>query len=65
MPIAIVRLDIDDRFVDAIDEGADAVILFGAPTDSWLRHRKLDDFAWCFVASPDFHQAVGSSTKPD
>ena len=34
-------LDINDRFVDIIDEGFDAVIRSGTPKDSRLMHRKL------------------------
>lgn len=52
-------LDINDRFVDVIDEGFDAVIRSGEPTDSRLRHRKLGDFGWAFVASPDYVERSG------
>lgn len=47
-------LDINDRFVDIIDEGFDAVIRSGTPKDSRLMHRKLGTFAWTFVAAPDY-----------
>lgn len=47
-------LDINDRFVDVIEEGFDAVIRSGAPKDSRLLHRKLGSFAWRFVASPGY-----------
>ncbi|WP_179505090.1 MULTISPECIES: LysR substrate-binding domain-containing protein [unclassified Sphingomonas] len=52
-------LDINDRFVDVIDEGFDAVIRSGAPADSRLRHRKLGEFGWSFVASPGYVERSG------
>ncbi len=52
-------LDINDRFVDVIDEGFDAVIRSGEPTDSRLRHRKVVDFEWTFVASPEYIERTG------
>ena len=52
-------LDINDRFVDVIDEGFDVVIRSGEPTDSRLRHRKLGDFGWNFVASPGYVERSG------
>ncbi|MBL8581685.1 MAG: LysR family transcriptional regulator [Rhizobiaceae bacterium] len=52
-------LDVNDRFVDVIDEGFDAVIRSGEPTDSRLRHRKLGDFEWSFVASPAYVERSG------
>ncbi|MBN8820171.1 MAG: LysR family transcriptional regulator [Sphingomonas sp.] len=55
-------LDINDRFVDVIDEGFDAVIRSGEPTDSRLRHRKLGEFGWSFVASPDY---IARSGRPE
>ncbi len=58
-PTIQLDLDINDRFVDVIDEGFDAVIRSGAPIDSRLRHRKLGDFGWSFVASPDYIERSG------
>ncbi|MGF6545787.1 LysR family transcriptional regulator [Paraburkholderia youngii] len=53
-------LDINDRFVDVIEEGFDAVIRSGEPKDSRLRHRRLGAFAWCLVASPDYLSRNGT-----
>ncbi|MBB1250956.1 LysR substrate-binding domain-containing protein [Rhizobium sp. G21] len=53
-------LDINDRFVDVIEEGFDAVIRSGAPKDSRLLHRKLGEFVWRFVASPDYVARCGA-----
>ncbi|MEX1827480.1 LysR substrate-binding domain-containing protein [Luteibacter sp. CQ10] len=53
-PALELDLDINDRFVDVIDEGFDAVIRSGEPKDSRLRHRRLGDFRWRFVASPAY-----------
>lgn len=55
-------LDINDRFVDIIEEGFDAVIRSGAPKDSRLLHRKLGTFVWRFVASPDYVARHGAPT---
>lgn len=51
-----VQLDIDfsDRFVDIIGEGFDAVIRTGRPTDSRLKYRKLSEFKWMYVGSPEY-----------
>lgn len=53
-------LDISDRFVDVIEEGFDAVIRSGAPADSRLLHRKLGEFSWRFVASPEYIASHGA-----
>ncbi|WP_246546132.1 LysR substrate-binding domain-containing protein [Ancylobacter defluvii] len=53
-------LDINDRFVDVIEEGFDAVIRSGVPKDSRLLHRKLGTFEWRFVASPDYVGTYGA-----
>lgn len=55
-----LELDIDDRFVDVIDEGFDAVIRSGEPKDSRLRYRRLGDFGWRFVASPAYLDQAGT-----
>ncbi|AYM14303.1 LysR family transcriptional regulator [Agrobacterium tumefaciens] len=53
-------LDINDRFVDVIEEGFDAVIRSGELKDSRLLHRKLGDFSWLFVASPGYFESYGA-----
>jgi DNA-binding transcriptional LysR family regulator len=53
-------LDINDRFVDVIEEGFDAVIHSGELKDSRLLHRKLGDFFWLFVASPSYIESYGA-----
>jgi len=53
-PAIQLDLDINDRFVDVIDEGYDAVVRSGQPSDSRLQARKLGSFDWRFVASPDY-----------
>lgn len=54
-----LELDVNDRFVDVIDEGFDAVIRSGEPKDSRLRYRKLGDFTWRFVAAPAYVERAG------
>ncbi|WP_312417662.1 LysR family transcriptional regulator [Comamonas sp.] len=57
-----IELDLDftDRLVDVIDEGFDAVIRTGAPSDSRLTYRSLGKFKVVLVGSPEYlaHQGV-------
>jgi DNA-binding transcriptional LysR family regulator len=56
-----ITLDIDynDRFVDVIDDGFDAVIRSGEVTDSRLMHVKLGDFTNRLIASPFYLDTAG------
>ncbi|AJE23946.1 Transcriptional regulator, LysR family (plasmid) [Azotobacter chroococcum NCIMB 8003] len=49
-----IELDLDftDRLVDVVEEGFDAVVRAGEPTDSRLAARKLGSFRSALVASP-------------
>ncbi|WP_398471655.1 LysR family transcriptional regulator [Tardiphaga sp.] len=60
-----VELDIDynDRLVDVIDDGFDAVIRSGEVRDSRLMHVKLGDFASCLVAAPGYLARSGVPRK--
>ncbi|WP_035888628.1 LysR substrate-binding domain-containing protein [Kosakonia radicincitans] len=60
-----IQLDIDfsDRFVDIIGEGFDAVIRTGTPVDSRLKYRKLNNFNWMYVASPEYLQTMNEPTE--
>lgn len=52
-------LDYDDRLVDVIDDGFDAVIRSGEVSDSRLMHVKLGDFSSRMVASPGYLDRAG------
>lgn len=57
-------LDITDRRVDVIEEGFDAVLRAGEPSDSRLRHRKLGTYRIVLVASPNYLQRRGTPSSP-
>lgn len=52
-------LDCNDRFVDVIDDGFDAVIRSGEVSDSRLMHVKLGDFTSRLVAAPAYLDRMG------
>lgn len=52
-------LDFNDRFVDVIDDGFDAVIRSGEVSDSRLMHVKLGEFTNRLVAAPVYLEQMG------
>lgn len=61
-----IELDLDftDRMVDVIEEGFDAVVRTGEPTDSRLSARRLGVFEGMLVASPDYLARRGTPKVP-
>lgn len=61
-----IELDLDftDRLVDVIEEGFDAVVRTGNPTDSRLKASKLGSFRQLLVASPAYLMEHGTPTVP-
>jgi len=61
-----IELDLDftDRMVGVIEEGFDAVVRTGEPTDSRLSARRLGTFQMRLVASPDYLARRGTPTLP-
>ncbi|QUS42463.1 LysR family transcriptional regulator [Tardiphaga alba] len=61
-----VELDIDynDRLVDVIEDGFDAVIRSGEVSDSRLIHVKLGDFVSRLVAAPSYVARMGEPREP-
>ncbi|HBQ90853.1 LysR substrate-binding domain-containing protein [Alcaligenes aquatilis] len=57
-------LDFSDRLVDVIEEGFDAVVRTGNPTDSRLSARRLGSFRSMLVASPDYLARQGIPKVP-
>ncbi len=53
-PAIAIEIDFDDRVVDPIGEGFDAVIRTGALDDSRLKSRQLTAFSARLYASPDY-----------
>lgn len=59
-----LELDFTDRMVDVIEEGFDAVVRTGEPSDSRLTARKLGDFRSVLVASPAYLALRGTPQQP-
>ncbi|VVE35701.1 LysR family transcriptional regulator [Pandoraea horticolens] len=61
-----IELDLDftDRMVDVIEEGFDAVVRTGEPTDSRLTARRLGEFRSHLVASPAYLARRGTPIVP-
>jgi len=57
-------LDYNDRFVDVIDDGFDAVIRSGDVSDSRLMQAKLGDFTNRLVAAPGYLDRMGEPRTP-
>ncbi|AMY71110.1 LysR family transcriptional regulator [Frigidibacter mobilis] len=62
-----VQLDLDftDRLVDIVEDGFDAVIRTGPPSDSRLMSRNLGRFKLKIVAAPDYLARHGVPETPD
>ncbi|MBR9904456.1 MAG: LysR family transcriptional regulator [Gammaproteobacteria bacterium] len=62
----LIELDVDfsDRMVDVVEEGFDAVIRTGEPTDSRLMSRSLGTYRLLLVASPDYISKYGKPETP-
>ncbi|WP_093811356.1 LysR family transcriptional regulator [Stappia sp. ES.058] len=57
-------LDFSDRLVDVIEEGYDAVIRTGEPSDSRLMTRRLGTFRFRLVGSPAYFGRHGTPETP-
>ncbi|MGO4702004.1 LysR family transcriptional regulator [Dyella sp. 2RAB6] len=63
-PQVRLDLDFDDRLVDVIEEGFDAVLRVGEPGDSRLSARRIGTFRRCLVAAPDYLARKGTPREP-
>ena len=63
-PHVRLDLDFDDRLVDVIEEGFDAVLRVGEPTDSRLSARRVGTFRRRLVASPAYLARKGVPRTP-
>lgn len=61
-----IELDFDysDRLVDVIEEGFDAVIRTGEPSDSRLMSRRLGSCRRVIVSAPSYFSQAGVPTEP-
>ncbi|WP_377807133.1 LysR family transcriptional regulator [Azospirillum sp. A29] len=61
-----IELDIDfnDRIIDVVEEGLDAVIRSGPLTDSSLMSRRLGPFRFVLCASPSYLERKGVPRSP-
>ena len=58
-------LDFSDRLVDVIEEGFDAVMRTGTPTDSQLMVRTLGNYSYVIVGSPAYLARRGTPREPE
>jgi DNA-binding transcriptional LysR family regulator len=58
-------LDFNDRLVDVVDGGFDAVIRSGQLTDSSLMSRRLGPFSFVLCAAPAYLERAGAPRTPD
>ena len=59
-PQVRLELDFNDRIVDVVSEGLDAVIRSGELADSSLTARRLGGFRFILCAAPGYLQAHGT-----
>ncbi|MFC5741269.1 LysR substrate-binding domain-containing protein [Dyella tabacisoli] len=57
-------LDFSDRLVDVIEEGFDAVVRTGEPSDSRLSARRLGSFQMLLAGAPDYFERCGTPQRP-
>ena len=63
-PAVQLDLDFTDRMVDVIEEGFDAVVRTGQPTDSRLSARQVGAFRQVLVAAPAYLAQRGTPLAP-
>jgi len=63
-PDIVLDLEFDNRFVDVIEEGYDAVVRSGDIKDSRLRARYLGKFRMLLVAAPEYLARRGEPQNP-
>ncbi|MBH0239538.1 LysR family transcriptional regulator [Methylobrevis albus] len=63
-PAIRIDLNLDDRFVDLVDEGFDCAVRVTELQDSSLIARRLADYRFVIVGRPDMMAATGWPTRP-
>jgi DNA-binding transcriptional LysR family regulator len=64
-PDVLLDIDCSDRLVEVIEEGFDAVIRTGEPSDSRLMARMLGTYRRVIVGAPDYFQRAGLPQQPE
>ncbi len=64
-PEVELEIDCTDRLVEVIEEGFDAVIRTGEPSDSRLMSRTIGSFRLVMVGSPDYFRRAGLPREPE
>ncbi|WP_058048295.1 LysR family transcriptional regulator [Janthinobacterium sp. Ant5-2-1] len=64
-PAVALDIDCSDRLVDVIEEGYDAVIRTGEPSDSRLMARTLGVYRRVIVGAPGYFQRAGLPQHPE
>ena len=64
-PEVTIDLDFTDRLVDVIEEGFDAVVRTGEPTDSRLMVRTLGKFSHRIVGTKEYFARAGIPARID
>jgi DNA-binding transcriptional LysR family regulator len=64
-PDVVLDIDCSDRLVEVIEEGFDAVIRTGEPSDSRLMARVLGAYRRVIVGAPDYFQRAGLPQQPE
>lgn len=59
-----LELDFSDRLVDVIEEGFDAVIRTGTPSDSRLKAKRIGTYGYVIVGSPTYLAKRGAPMRP-
>jgi DNA-binding transcriptional LysR family regulator len=60
-----IDLNVDDRYVDLIEQGVDLAVRMGRLSDSTLGARYLGLNPWVLVASPAYLRAKGRPKRPE
>ncbi|WED24996.1 LysR family transcriptional regulator [Vibrio sp. JC009] len=60
-----VHMDLDNRFVDLIEEGYDLAIRTGVLPDSSYIARRMVDAQWVICAAPEYLESHGIPEKPE
>ncbi len=64
-PLVRIDLELNDRFVDVVDEGFDVALRIGRLSDSSLIARKIVDMPMVTCAAPNYLDAMGRPDHPD
>ena len=64
-PDIVMDIQLDDRFIDLVEEGFDLAIRITRLEDSSMIARRLSPFATRLCASPELLQRVGTPERPE